>query len=358
MDSLDSAYDSSSIAGMGMLVDTTGIAPGYNPLDFEDQIINGQNAYSNQRKKESFVQELDNQLERLDAELSGPTSSSARQLPTMGNFNTSNLGNGGNGGFNSSEIDQLFANIDAPLPSSNFSSSSSSSNSFNYNNYNNTPRVDEGMFEDPSLNFMTNEERRQNVVRNVFDEFNKEGETDSNVPVFSIAKEKEEDEKQRNLEQISFLRETLMEEGEDLSRIPNVNSSNSLSEIEAVLKHLVLKNDRKRCCSFAEECILLGAHAIEWIFDGKKTYFGYKPDMVDWHKSVQTKLRRMRHDTSNVVSSIMSEYKMGSGTRIALELLPSMFLYSKMRKSQHNDTITEDEFNDATNKLRDIESSL
>jgi hypothetical protein len=202
---------------------------------------------------------------------------------------------------------------------------------------------------------MTMEEKRQRVIGDVFNDMGGGGEDESNA-ILSIEREKEEDEKATKLEHILFLRETLEEEGENLKRIPNVDHTNSLEEIDNVLRLLTLKNDRKRCCTFAEECVLLGAHGVEYLFNGKKSYFGVKPDMVDWHKTVAVKLRRMRHDTSNVVSNIMQKYNLGSGTRIFLELIPSMFLYSKMRKSQHRDNIvSEDEFNQGINHIRDTE---
>ena len=74
------------------------------------------------------------------------------------------------------------------------------------------------------------------------------------------------------------------------------------------------------------------SHVIEWLFDGEKTYMGRRPDLKGWSTNVNIKLRRMRYDTSTFVSSIMRGYDMGHGTRILLELVPSLFLYSKMRK--------------------------
>jgi hypothetical protein len=148
----------------------------------------------------------------------------------------------------------------------------------------------------------------------------------------------------------------LSDEGEDISKIPKVTHLNSKLEIKTVLRHLIIKNDRKRCGMFAEECILLGVHGVEWLFDGKRQIFGHTFDMVDWHKTVQTKLRRMRHDVSSAASNIMTEMGLGSGARIAMELLPSAFLYSRMRKYQVRGQVADEEFVEATNKIRDYET--
>lgn len=324
-----SIYDPANIAGMSFLIDTTGMSTGFDPHELEDQITGGPK--SKNLRKSNLAQELESEIDKLtstrDYKFTEPSSTRPFERPSE----ISPV----------DDLDELLRTIDsepgAAMPRASFA-----------------PQEDPSSYSDPRLQYMTNEEQRQNVITDVFDDIKEEG--GSNV-IISIEKEKEEDEKARKLEQICFLRETLEDEGEDLKNVGNVSHANSLDEIEATLRLLILKNDRKRCCSFAEECILLGAHGIEWAFDGQKDYFGQKPDMSDWHKSVQGKLRRMRHDTSNVVGQIMSSYNLGSGTRILLELIPSMFLYSRMRRAQHKDSLISDAaFSDGINKLRDYES--
>jgi hypothetical protein len=202
------------------------------------------------------------------------------------------------------------------------------------------------------LQSMTNEQKRQNIINNAFSDTEMNSST-----IVTIEKERRGEDKARKLEEINHLIDILEEEGERLDRIPKVTMINSLEEIDAVLKHLLLKNDRKRYGTFAEEIIIGGSHAIEWAFDGKRSYLGHKPDMTDWHKTVQGKLRRMRHDTSTVVGNIMGQYGLGSKSRILLELIPSAFLYSRLRSSQRNDTIIDDaEFNAGINNIMDNSS--
>jgi hypothetical protein len=173
---------------------------------------------------------------------------------------------------------------------------------------------------------------------------------------FSVEKEKEEDDKAIMLEQIDMLMTNLKDEGLDISRVPHVDNRSPMDDISSVHKILRLKNDRNRYCSFAEECILAGSHTLEWMFDGEKNYMGRKPDVRGWSATVNIKLRRMKYETSTFVSEVMQDYNLGPGTRILLELVPSLFLYSKMRKSQHADNlITSDEMNAAIDTIRDIE---
>ena len=207
------------------------------------------------------------------------------------------------------------------------------------------PRVD------PYMRKITEEEKKQKILKHVLS-----GMENNN---FSVEKEKEEDDKAILLEQIDMLMTNLRDEGIDVSRVPEVTHNSIKEDIENVHKILRLKDDRNRYCSFAEECILAGSHTLEWLFDGKKNYMGRKPDLRGWSATVNIKLRRMRYDTSTFVSGVMQDYNLGHGTRIMFELLPSLFLYSKMRKSQYSDNlITSDEMNSAIDTIRDVEEKL
>lgn len=322
-----SINDPVNVAGMSFLINKEDIPKNVDLHELEEQITNIKHVTSN--KKIDLAKEFESEISKLTSkEFQFVEPSLTKPFDPIG-----------------SDLDNLFKSMETPRPSPRMQQPTPRPTSYN------APQ--QYQVEDRQLNFMTNEEKRQNIIGEVFNDIKQE---QGSTPIISIDKEREEDEKDRIIEQISFLRETLEDEGENLSRIPNVTSNNSYDECKSVLKILLLKNDRKRYCTFAEEFILLGATGVEWLFDGKKSYFGHTPDMTDWHKSVQSKLRRMRHDTSNLVGGIMRKHNLGSATRLALELLPSMFLYSKMRKSQHKDTLVSDsEFNDGISKLRDFD---
>lgn len=176
------------------------------------------------------------------------------------------------------------------------------------------------------------------------------------IKEFDLQKENEEDEKATLLEEIDILVEILTEEEVDISRIQIPDQKCSLEDIMKIRHHLRLKNDRSRSRAFAEETFMAGSHGLEYMFDGKKTYFGRRPDLTGWSDTVNIKLRRMRYDTSSFVNNIMRQYNFGPGTRIMIELVPSMFLYSRKKKKQHGDNLyTSDQMNDAMDRLRDIQ---
>jgi len=203
--------------------------------------------------------------------------------------------------------------------------------------------------EDPYLLSMTNEERKQKHINKVLSKID-----DSNkYELDLIRQEDEEDEMARIFEQIDLLRSNLETEGVDLNRIPEVNTNTTKKDAKAILKILQIKNDRLRYCDLFEEGILVFANGLEKAFDGKKEWFGHKPDLVGWSDTVKIKLRRLRVDTSSFVSNVMKGHNINSGWRIIMELLPSIFLYSRERRIKSGDNlISDDSYKDALRSLQ------
>lgn len=183
----------------------------------------------------------------------------------------------------------------------------------------------------------TQEQERRSHINNVF------GRSD---PEFSVDTERQEDMKCAMLAEIDSIRSVLEGEDIDLSRIPSVDQSSSYETVESVLKILRHKNDHASYCSMATELVMFGAYGLEELFDGKTVYLGrYQPDLTDWSTVVQTKMRRMRHTTGQIVSDVMQTAKIGAGMRLLLELIPSMLTHSYNRKKNASEG---DMFNDAS----------
>lgn len=192
--------------------------------------------------------------------------------------------------------------------------------------------------EDEQLTDMTNEEIKQSHVNRVV------GSMDQIVDDSEyVKKEDDEDEIAQMKEQIDLLRGNLESEGVDLSRIPDIQYTTDKKTIKSTLRILQIKNDRMRYCDFFEEVILAAAYGLEGIFDGNREVFGSKINLTGYSDTVKVKLRRMRYDTSNFVSSVMKGYNISSGWRIALELVPSLFLYSRDRKATTKDNLVSDD---------------
>ncbi len=208
-------------------------------------------------------------------------------------------------------------------------------------------RYEPPVIKDQQYNKMTNEEMKQNIISNVMDKM----ETVDDEAKF-LQDEEDEDEMVRIIEQIDQLKSTLEAEGVNLSRVADVTEKTTRKEARTILKLLQLKNDRLRYCSMVEEGILASAYGLESIFDGKKEYFGTKIDLVGWSDTVKVKMHRMRYHTASFVGDVIKDYSISSGWRILLELLPSMFLYSRDRRYKSRDNLVNDaQYNDAVQNL-------
>jgi len=174
---------------------------------------------------------------------------------------------------------------------------------------------------------------------------------------FALDREQEDEMKAQKLESIDNLQLTLStEEGVVLDfELPTMASP--MADIDHALRRLQLKIDRLRYSSLAEEFLLGGAEVLESIFDGTRPLplIGVAPDYRGYSGTVGVKLRRMRHETSTLVGDTMRRWGVGPGTRILIELLPSLLLYPRQNgaTSQARATYTHEQVSRATGAIRD-----
>lgn len=198
----------------------------------------------------------------------------------------------------------------------------------------------------------TEEQKRQ---RNINTFMNTIEENDGEI--YDLRSAEMEDEKNRLLDRIDTLRTILEEDEVDISHIQEVDRNSKYDEVKYVHRMLDIKNDSRRCSSLAEEGVLMIAYALEDIFDGKRTFFGrFRPNLVGWHTTAQNKLRRMRYETSSIVSDTLKKNNVGYVGRIGLELIPSMIIYSKRKQSVSTETdyVNTEEFSEALRDIRNV----
>ncbi len=213
------------------------------------------------------------------------------------------------------------------------SAQSYQSSGYGSQSYDTTTSTYDDPFESPAwdmtsdIDLRTREEQQRRQISAVSESMG--------VTACTLDEECREDQKIYMLEQIVALRGDLELAGVPLTNIKHVDENSSYTDINNTLRSLLAKNDRSRYCTIAEEVLIWGACSAEDVFDGKKSYFGYRPDLTGWHHSVNMKLRRMRYDTSQVVSNVMQNYDVGPVMRILLEIIPNAILYSRSRKDQY-----------------------
>jgi len=225
------------------------------------------------------------------------------------------------------------------------SNSNSNSNANSYPNYNSNANSNTNYEDNRYIETVTNEQKKQAIIDNVISEYPQVDD------VFDIEKTREDDEKDVLLEQIDSLIDILTDDGINISRIPKVDRDSSLEQIKSVLKWLTIKNDRMRYGTLADEIILAGCGALERIFDGKKQYFGTSPDLTGWSDSARIKLSRSRYVTSSMVGNVFSSTNIGPASRLFIEFLPSIMLYSQRRKEIR--MFDNNEYNKSINELNE-----
>jgi hypothetical protein len=318
-----------NLAGMSYLMNNDLISNSLKPEIIEKSIIdkhNFNNYDSNTKSNEDIISTYESQLDNL---LHNNNSNSS-------NNNDSNYVNTDDVTSDFDEFDQLLKSVKNDKDNDNNSNHGYNSDSDNYQNNN-------------SSNRFTTNNNYNNKLNDILN-------NDSYIKDEQINKAFQEEEKKIILlEKIDILREDLSRDGINLRKIKDVDFNSSLDEIDQTYRILLIKNNRDRYREIAEECILSVSNGLERIFDGNNEYFGVQPDLSGYSDTVKIKLRRLRYETSTIASNIMEKYELSPITRICVELIPSMIIYSTLRKRNKNLNYNNTNMEDTINNIRNNE---
>jgi len=214
-----------------------------------------------------------------------------------------------------------------------------------------TPNIQQmKSYDDDDFSYkLTQEQTNQKIVDKVLNFSN------TNNSDFNIDDENREDLKLTLLEKIDNLTEELEDDGVNLNKIPKVDYHSDLDKIEYVAKLLMLKSNRNRYSNLGEEFILAVAGGLEILCDGKREFLGVKPNLVGYSDVVKVKLRRVKNDTSQIVSNVVEKYEMSPIMTLLIELVPSLFLHSRRRSNQIYDNLYND-LNEDISEIRKFNS--
>jgi len=176
---------------------------------------------------------------------------------------------------------------------------------------------------------LTEEQNSQQIINSYFS-------NDSALETthYDFDQENKDDMKLRLLERIDNLKEELEEDGVNLSKIPSVDFSSDLQEIENAAKLLMLKATRNKYSTMGEDFILALSSGLETLCNGKREFFGMKIDLTNCTDIVKVKLRRVKNETSQIVSNVVEKYEIPPLMTVLIELVPALFLHSQRRSRQ------------------------
>lgn len=136
------------------------------------------------------------------------------------------------------------------------------------------------------------------------------------------------------LNRAKYLYDILKSDSIDVSGLPYPDISIDDETLTELLDYLEYRNDVENGATFITETINCLVTVATSIFDGRMTILGVNADLTGWDRKVETKMRRMRYQASEVASGIVKTFKLKGIFRILIELIPSAAL--QIRQNNRN----------------------
>lgn len=206
-------------------------------------------------------------------------------------------------------------------------------------------KYEEQKYEQKYESRLTDEQNSQRIINSYF--------TTETPRHYDFDQEDKDDMKLRLLEKIDNLKEELEDDGVNLSKVPVVDFSSDLQQIENTAKLLMLKATRNKYSTMGEDFILAVSSGLETLCNGKREFFGVKIDLTNCTDIVKVKLRRVKNETSQIVSNVVEKYEIPPLATVLIELVPALFLHSQRRNRQK--TIGIVDLSDDINEIRKYE---
>ena len=313
--------DKTDIAGIHMMMNGDDVESQFDLEEMEKNIINGKFLVNQEDLKKNMADDYMNSMMNLDLDTTSG--------PSRNNFDDFD-----NRAESEAEQDNYPSSRQDNYPSSRQDNYPSSRHSID------------------NMDIHTKEhERSQHINEFLRDD------SDDDDDTYDMNPERIEDNEAMIVEQIEHLKTELESEGCDVSKY-EINKGDSYDHIKKIWEKLKLKSQYKTYSNMFDEGVLLIANGVEWAFDGKKDYYGYRPNMDGWSDTVNLKLKRMRLETATLISGVIQRYKMSSGISIFAQLAVSGILYSVTKsksietdKSETESYTTEAEWRNAAGSM-------
>lgn len=189
-------------------------------------------------------------------------------------------------------------------------------------------------FHIPKDPHISEEQKKRLHVENVI--HNMSGKT---TDIFDKNKKRTIDTKLDKLRKIKNIAMSLTEANKPLPEYEPVTIHSSEEDIDTVLSLLELTKNRISYTTTVQEIAEVGAMVLEYVFNGQRKIpvFDISPDYRGYSQTLRAKLRGLQYEISEAVNETF-EGGMGNKTKIAFDLLPSLFTYpySRHRQSMRN----------------------
>jgi len=382
--------DPNNITGIGRLVNKENTKPGIDLDKIEREYISGKSGSSSTpadtstNHEENSMQYYDNELKNLSRDIgidlfdtngddrrhggnknNSSSSESDSDSAASGSGSGSESGSDGESGSGSGSESGSGSGSGSDSAASGSSRSSRGKNkdkshkkSGGYNDYISGDRshVSPSTAAHMSRNYTsyTEDQKKQMQINNVMEQIS--GQHTTNSDIFNIQSEKRSEWRSTIVSEIIELKEVLENEGEDMSKIPQSFDNIQDEQLNTIRNTLRYKQRRKMDCELFETVCTAGAYALEEICNGERAipYTNIKPDLVDWHHTVQRKLHRHPYENAELVAHISNEYGISYGSRLLIEYGFSAILHHKARQGEKIKTRTSVGQTEVRNAMHDI----
>jgi hypothetical protein len=176
---------------------------------------------------------------------------------------------------------------------------------------------------------------------------------------FGIELERSTEIKSSKIERISALKTSWKKsEGLDTSEIPMPTLDSPMHTIDAALNHLTRLNNRTRYSTIAQEAVGGVATILENVFDGTTEipFFKVKPNYTGYKKTVDLRMMRMKHETSQIVSNVVDRYGITPEMQVFVDLGISFIMYPMTNKGTKNEKHAYNDLLKRKMELEDLEN--
>ncbi len=183
--------------------------------------------------------------------------------------------------------------------------------------------------EEKKPNVTFTQQSNDDIVKSYINSTLDDGTNDNTIS--KTYEEEIDDEKILLMDKIDEIKKILVKKQINIDNVPIINYESNLQEIKYTYKLLQVKNNRDLNINFTNNIVKIGTSLLEKMCDGKKSYFGIKPNLVGYTKVVQYQLKDLNIEAEQISGEIFNRQSTSPMLKIAAAIIPGMFYYATSR---------------------------
>ena len=142
------------------------------------------------------------------------------------------------------------------------------------------------------------------------------------------------------LEDISLLERILGDMKIPYDDIIAVDDETDPIRIRTRRDRLKMRYTKNKSFETVQDIVMMTSWGLETVFDGERSYFGFKPDLTDLSPKSAVKLRRIRYESTHAMEGVMTNVPFWQ--TLLMEFGPMIALHAKQNSDKNKDDRSED----------------